>query len=800
MASKNPTFNEEPKETVPLNEDHNIRDKNDGMKTLEESEPEETSQQLDGNEKVEEPKEGMAFNSTDDLLAYYRKYGQQQGFGVNKRTSRSNDDGKVVYITLACARTGKSKTNGMKSRFKLNPARKTQCMAKLNALLCPDGKFRLTTVVLEHNHVLSPDEALLFSRKRKMNIHKTKKQKQINQAEGSSHMGSILIGMHQFDNTCYGKENLLEHIQPRRQPHLECCDIEAMHDFFSQMQHKNSNFFYMMDFDDNCRLKCVFWADARNRAMYEAFADVITIDTTYMTNQYNIPLVLFRGVNHHGQSVLLGSGLVLNYDTETFVHLFESWLDCMSGCSPIAVITNQDEAIQNAVEAVFPKSRHRWCLVHVMKLLSHRLKYCPQYELLKPSFESVVYDTLTKEEFEERWARLTGEYELMEDEWLKNLYDERCRWVPVYLKDTFWAGMSTMKRTESVSPFFDDHLDYKTNLKQFFKQYDNVLRSKIVKENQADYDSFNSMIPCITHYDIEKQIQEVYTNTKFKEFQEELTGKIYCELSFAKEQDVVTTYEVVEDVHIGGTSKHVIFKVSFNEEHSELQCSCKLFECKGILCRHAICLLNHKKVKSIPSNYILSRWRKDLKRGYSRVKVSYDDRSVPDIQRLDEMQKLFDEVAEVGTDSNNKCMMVVKYMRELKEKLCAITDDGRPQTCQLPTTVSQSDVSDACVSSLSKGDGGTVDQVDRTKRMQHCIENRHKRRQKKGSEMESERNVINAVPISTVNPNNLMGYSYTVASPGQMWGAGYAVGNFAFPGSIPQVQAGCKQSLPTAPK
>jgi hypothetical protein len=84
-----------------------------------------------------------------------------------------------------------------------------------------------------------------------------------------------------------------------------------------------------MDMNDNCRLRNVFWADARSKAAYEYFNDVVTFDTTYLTNRYDMPFAPFVGVNHHGQSIILGAGLISNEDTYTFVWLFNSWLRCM---------------------------------------------------------------------------------------------------------------------------------------------------------------------------------------------------------------------------------------------------------------------------------------------------------------------------------------------------------------------------------------------------------------------------------------------------------------------------------------
>ncbi|KAL7199222.1 hypothetical protein ACSBR2_021496 [Camellia fascicularis] len=100
-----------------------------------------------------------------------------------------------------------------------------------------------------------------------------------------------------------------------------------------------------MDLDGNGRLQNVFWADARSKAACKEFGDVVTFDTTYLANKYDMPFAPFVGVNHHGQSTLLGCGLISHKDTETFTWLFQSWLACMSGCPPNAIITDQDKAM-----------------------------------------------------------------------------------------------------------------------------------------------------------------------------------------------------------------------------------------------------------------------------------------------------------------------------------------------------------------------------------------------------------------------------------------------------------------------
>ncbi|KAK1556941.1 hypothetical protein Q3G72_015002 [Acer saccharum] len=106
------------------------------------------------------------------------------------------------------------------------------------------------------------------------------------------------------------------------------------------MQSDNSNIFYTMDLDEDGRLKNASWADARSRAVYNEFGNVITFDSTYLTNKYDMPFTAFVGVNHHGQSILFGCGLISNEDIETYVWLFNSWLTCMFYRAPMAIITD----------------------------------------------------------------------------------------------------------------------------------------------------------------------------------------------------------------------------------------------------------------------------------------------------------------------------------------------------------------------------------------------------------------------------------------------------------------------------
>ena len=113
-----------------------------------------------------------------------------------------------------------------------------------------------------------------------------------------------------------------------------------MHNYFVRIQGKNSNFYHTLDLDDELRVRNVFWVDARSRVAYESFHDVITFNTTYLTNKYDMPFALFIGINHHGESILLGCGLLSSENMNLFVWVFRQWLQNMCGIAPKAIITD----------------------------------------------------------------------------------------------------------------------------------------------------------------------------------------------------------------------------------------------------------------------------------------------------------------------------------------------------------------------------------------------------------------------------------------------------------------------------
>ncbi|KAG2727543.1 hypothetical protein I3760_01G161700 [Carya illinoinensis] len=482
---------------------------------------------------------------------------------------------------------------------------------------------------------------------------------------------SLAVDAGGYDNLAFQEKDCRNFIDKARYLRLGKGGSDALNEYFKRMRDQNDGFVSYMDVNDDGRLRNVFWADARSRAAYEYFGDVVSFDTTYLTNRYGMPFAPFVGVNHYGQSILFGAGLLSSEDTHSFVWLFRMWLDCMKGRAPKAIITDQDRAMKNAIATVFPETRHRYYLWHIMRKLPEKLGSHAKFNYgLKTDIQSSLYDSQTTTEFEERWGQLLAKYDLLGNNWLQSLYEERSFWVPVFLKSVFWAGMSTTQRSESMNAFFDGYVHAGTTLKEFVDQFDNALRKKVEVETTADFNSNNQTIPCISPFNIEKQFQKVYTNAKFKEVQRELMCLMCCNCWLVSTQGCILTFDVLDEIAFDEQTKRVHYSVYYNEDECEVKCTCGLFEMRGIICKHALRVCQLKNINVLPDVYFLDRRRKDLKRHYTLIRSSYDDlRGSSDTRNYQLMIQRCSKLAAKISSNIDKVHAFLHYVDEF-DKTC----------------------------------------------------------------------------------------------------------------------------------
>ncbi|GKV45463.1 hypothetical protein SLEP1_g52539 [Rubroshorea leprosula] len=620
------------------------------------------------------PAVGMEFESYDDAYNYYNCYAKELGFAIRVKSSWTKRNSKEKRGAVLCCNC-----EGFKTIKEANSRRKetrTGCLAMIRLRLVESNRWRVDEVKLEHNHLFDPERAQNSKSHKKMDAGTKRK------VEPTVDVEIRTIKLYRtpvVDPTGYGSSNSNEgeisnNVDRSRRLKLKKGDAQLIHDYFCRVQLTNPNFFYVMDLNDEGCLRNVFWIDSRSRAAYGYFGDVVAIDKTCISNKYEIPLVAFVGINHHGQPILLGCGLLADESFETYIWLFRAWLTCMSGRPPQTIITDQCKAMQSAIAEVFPKAHHRLCLSHVIQSILENLGGSQDSGTFQMILNRVIYDSLKVEEFELAWEEMIHNFGMTDHPWLHNLYEDRDRWAPAYLKDTFFAGMYPSQNGESTGSFFDGYISQQTSLKEFFDMYELVLQKKHQKEAFDDFESRSSSPMLKTSFYYELQLSKLFTNEIFRRFQDEVVMMSCFTIMQVHANGPIISYMLKEQECEGDQKSIKSFEVMYDKGSAEIRCLGGCFNFNGYLCRHALCILNYNGIEEIPFQYILSRWRKDFKRVYVPDLGSNNvDISNP-VQWFDHLYRRSIQVVEEGMISQDHYMVAWQAFKESLNKVRLVAD------------------------------------------------------------------------------------------------------------------------------
>ncbi|KAF3674233.1 hypothetical protein FXO37_06490 [Capsicum annuum] len=130
---------------------------------------------------------------------------------------------------------------------------------------------------------------------------------------------------------------------------------------------------------------------------------------------------------------------------------------------------------------------------------------------------------------------------------------------------------------------------------------------KRTNENKSNFD-MTQRIPILkVKLSLLIHARDIYTPTIFDIFQNEWERSLLVSVKDIHDEGDFCTYNVRT---YGSVKEHAII---MKRSVTQVYCSCKMFEFMGILCRHALKILDILNVKDmIPAYYILKMWTKDV--------------------------------------------------------------------------------------------------------------------------------------------------------------------------------------------
>ncbi|CAL5359008.1 unnamed protein product [Camellia sinensis] len=463
----------------------------------------------------------MQFNSEEDANDFYNQYAKVVGFSIRKDT-RTMQATKVLSRKWVCSRQGQRAKQHLARIERKRAARaltRVGCDAHFRIRYNLDvGKYIVTHFNMEHNHPLATSPCVPFLRSHRFVKIPDKAQVKTLHGVGvkTSQIMDLLVQQSgSFANVGFIHKDLHNYIQAERKVEMKDGDAECALAYLCAKVDADPYFFYKYDKDQENRLDKLFWADSRSRLDYAAFGDVLVFDTTYKTNAYNKPFVIFAGVNNHFETTIFACSLLVDETIATYTWVLQKLLEAMDNKRPLSVLTDEDMAMREAIQKVFPSAKHRLCNWHMHRNAKRNVRV----DGFEGHFKHLMDLDANEVVFEEAWSKMVRKYGLQNNKWVSDTYNNKGMWAQSYLRGHFFAGMKSSQRCEGMHAFFNERLKRKLKLFEFVRCFDMALYRLRNKEADAEAKTDNSD-PSLLIFDGRKEEfdHRIYKFSKYTEF------------------------------------------------------------------------------------------------------------------------------------------------------------------------------------------------------------------------------------------------------------------------------------------
>ncbi|GAY36143.1 hypothetical protein CUMW_020510, partial [Citrus unshiu] len=562
-----------------------------------------------------EPSVGLEFDTADDAREFYSQYAERVGFKIRiGQLYRSRTDGSVSSRRFVCSKEG----------FQLNS--RTGCSAYIRVQKRDSGKWVLDQMKKDHNHEFDSagENSLPTAKQRnhsakKSSVNVSHRPKIKSFADGGS-CPSGVINFKRLRSSAGEGECI-----PEPYAGLEFNSANEAYQFYQAYAEKTG-------------------FRVRIGQLFRSKNDGSVTSRRFVCSK--------EGFQHPSR---VGCGAFMRIKRKEF----GSWI-----VDRLQKDHNHDlESQMGANKKTFATSK-KFIEDVSGGLDSVDLAEINNGSIIKISQENNIgsawYRSQSIAQFSTMWTALIEKYGQRDNIWLKEMYEKRESWVPLYLRRSFFAGIPIGKSIES---FFGATLTAQTPLREFLSRYTQGLERRREEERKEDFNTWNLQAFLQTKEPIEEQCRRLYTRNMFKIFQNELLQSFDYLVTKTNEEATIVRYLVRKCGN--EDEKHVVTFSALN-----VSCSCQMFEFEGMLCGHILKVFNLMNVKEIPSQYILHRWTRNAEYGVLRDTESGFSAQELKALMVWSLRETASKYVESGTGSLEKHKLAYEIMREGGNKLC----------------------------------------------------------------------------------------------------------------------------------
>jgi len=147
---------------------------------------------------------------------------------------------------------------------------------------------------------------------------------------------------------------------------------------------------------------------------------------------------------------------------------------------------------------------------------------------------------------------------------------------------------------------------------RFLKQFERAVQGKRRKELDAEFEARKKLPRIRMHTPMLVQTSELYTPTIFEAFQTEYERSMATCTTTLEGNNTYAVAIVRANGDLSSEKERIVVGDALNKKAS---CSCEQFKRTGVLCAHALKVLDLMNIKLLPDHYIMKRWTREARFG-----------------------------------------------------------------------------------------------------------------------------------------------------------------------------------------
>ncbi|XP_062017992.1 protein FAR1-RELATED SEQUENCE 5-like [Rosa rugosa] len=411
-------------------------------------------------------------------------------------------------------------------------------------------------------------------------------------------------GGHEFVG--FSAKDLYNILNRKRRKEQVDGDAHAALTWMNMRGMESGKFWCKYSTDEEGRLANLFWRDEQSLLDHSAYGDMLVMDSTYKTNLYGKPLVVFVGCNNHIATVVFGFALIRDEKEDTYTWVFRNFLESMNYKQPVSVLTDGDESVRNVVVLLMLGARHRLCAWHIGRNIGQNVKDDATQKLIG----KMIYLSISVGEWEAAWHSMVGRHGLSDNAWVASLYNKRERWAEAFFRGHFFGGMCSTQRVEGMHSKLKKQIGRYTRLCEVMPRMERTL-GRI--RNRVLYDNFLSKNSAPVYKTQMRGIEEDACRLFTHDIFVMIKSQILFERKFVMEREVA--FNISDSMmfylrQYDRSERKWCVEFRSDPANPKWLCSCKLFESDGIPCGHIFNILKYQLVSRYPKSLISRRWTK----------------------------------------------------------------------------------------------------------------------------------------------------------------------------------------------